>query len=69
MRLRRRRLAREEARVAILGAANRHRLRRGDSGTPYLTRHLQRAVHVCRQNRLVSPDVLEAAGFRAKRRA
>lgn len=69
---------RAEARQRILAAANAHRQRRNLKAPlrmhgylfmlpPYTARHLQQAVHVCRQRLLVSPDVLVAAGFRGVR--
>lgn len=66
------------AREAILAAANKHRreasLRRGRIDgfvfipKPLTARHINQAVTVCRQNLLVSDDVLVAAGFKAARR-
>lgn len=59
------------AREQIIQAANRHKLTRGRrygvTATLFSARHLHQAVFMCRQNRLVKPEVLVAAGFRAER--
>jgi len=57
------------ARWQIIQAANKHKVRTAPSWfTPRLfgMRQLQQAVCVARRNRLVSGDVLMAAGFRAR---
>ena len=54
-------MTQNEARKAILAAANRGRL----SVDPYTRRSLQRAVHRVRERGLVKPGVLVSAGFRA----
>ena len=58
-------MTRDEARLKIVQAANRRRVRTGSSRVNNLFsgRHLQRCVAVCRNSRLVKPDVLAAAGF------
>jgi thiazole synthase ThiGH ThiG subunit len=59
-----RRANRSEARQSILDAANAHRLRLNPNAHPWGRRHIQQAVFVVRQSRLVAPKVLAAAGFR-----
>lgn len=61
-------IERRWARIKILDAANKARL---DPGliAPFTMRTLQAAVFVCRQKGLVKPEVIEAAGFRVKRKA
>lgn len=65
----------QEARTAIVQAANRHLLRRhsrrrfGFHVRLLNQRQVQWAVFVCRQNGLVSPDVLDLAGFNSERRS
>lgn len=57
---------RKQARDQIIAAANAERSRRSmvlGNLDPFEKRHLQRAVFKCRQFRLVSDDVLIAAGF------
>lgn len=58
-------MTRGQARLKIVQAANRQRLRNpARRALPlYTLRHLQRCVAVCRANGLVRPDVLTAAGF------
>jgi len=59
-------LNQEAAREKILMAANRHRI---FNSTKIMTmRHIQRAVFRCRQHKLVSSEVLEAAGFNPTRK-
>lgn len=55
---------RAKARREILDAANQHR-RRLDLDPNLKMRHPQRAVCICRRNRLVKPEVLVAAGYNA----
>lgn len=54
-----------QARLKIIQAANRQRLRNpARRALPlYTGRHLQQCVSVCRAHNLVKPDVLIAAGF------
>jgi hypothetical protein len=61
------------ARLQILEAAQKHRQRLRTRvtfevwpGLPpaFTMRRIQWAVHVCRRNRLVTPEVISAAGFR-----
>ena len=59
-----RRSARTEARQKILDAANAHRLKINPNAHPWRRRHIDQAVFVARQSRLVAPKVLVAAGFR-----
>ena len=50
----------KKARWEILNKANKRRdPRRGK----YRMRHIQRAVFMCRQHKLVSPETIKAAGF------
>jgi hypothetical protein len=70
------RLRRNDARTAIIQAVNVWKLR----GRRYVgifgyippkllgPKQLQQAVCIARRNRLVKPEVLETAGFRAKER-
>jgi len=59
------RARRDQARLAILVAANKGR---GRLNLPPLTmRHIQQAVSKARRKSLVSATVLETAGFRAER--
>ena len=59
-------LDQKAAREKILMAANRHRI---FNSTKVMTmRHIQRAVFRCRQHKLVSPEILEAAGFNPTRK-
>lgn len=58
------RVARLQARHAILDAVNAHRLD-PEFVHVFRMRHLQEAVFIARRFGLVGPDVLEAAGFRA----
>lgn len=53
-----------EARRAVLDAANAHRQRVDPNAHPWGRRHIQQAVFVVRQSRLVAPKVLTAAGYR-----
>ncbi len=58
------RAERSEARRSILDAANAHRQKVDPNAHPWGRRHIQQAVFVVRQSRLVAPKVLTAAGFR-----
>lgn len=53
---------RKRARQQILDAANAGRLK------PFSMASIQEAVAACRQRRLVSPEVIETAGFNALER-
>ncbi len=53
---------RVRARQTLLAAANTNRL--SWASPVYRMRHLQRAAHICRQRRLVHPDILVMAGFK-----
>lgn len=59
-------MTRDKARLKIIQAANRHRLRNPARRILplYSGRHLQRCVAVCRANGLVSSALLDDAGFR-----
>lgn len=65
---------RSSARARIVDAANRHRRSRWSRHPvqfvppAFSMRTLQLAVCVCRRNRLVKPEILTAAGFRASAR-
>lgn len=59
-----RRSARTEARQKILDAANAHRQKVDPNAHPWGRRHIQQAVFVARQSKLVAPKVLVAAGYR-----
>jgi hypothetical protein len=61
------RTARQAARLEIIQAANRHKVRVRYQPVLFGARHLQQAVHMVRQHRLVKPKVLAAAGFREHR--
>lgn len=63
-RLRLRRASRSIARREILDAANAHRQRVDPNAHPWGRRHIQQAVFVARQSKLVAPKVLVAAGYR-----
>lgn len=60
-----------EARLEIIQAANRFKIRlharHQYQARLFGSRHIQRAVSVCRSHRLVSPELLKAAGFRGDR--
>lgn len=56
--------ARNAARHQILNACNRWRMIEGSNGKPFGQRHIQLAVCMARRRRLVSAEVLEAAGYR-----
>jgi hypothetical protein len=56
-----------DARRIIVEAANRHILN-GRRSEPLNVRQINEAVAVVRHNRLVKPDVLVAAGFKASGR-
>lgn len=58
------RAARSEARQKILDAANAHRLRANPNAHPWGRRHIDQAVFVVRQSKLVAPKVLTDAGYR-----
>lgn len=64
--------SKQRAREQIVQAANRHKLRVGRrygvTAQLFSGRHIHQAVFMCRQNRLVKPDVLVAAGFRPSKR-
>lgn len=59
--------ARNEARTKIVQAANRHAARRRGKA-PYTMRHIQQAVCIVRRRRLVSDDIIVAAGYNAEER-
>jgi len=54
------RAARNEARAEILKRANQFKK---NSATPLFMRHLNRAIRICRFNRLADSSLLKAAGF------
>lgn len=62
------RLSRAAARLAIVQAVNRHRVRfhawHPHGVRLFDLRQIQLAVRIARHNHLVKPSVLEAAGFR-----
>jgi len=67
-------MTKREARNLILEAANKYmtamgpRHGRSYSGTRMVTmKRINRAVNIVRTHKLVDPEVLEAAGFRATR--
>lgn len=64
---------RDEARRLIVKTAEKHRARLAMSirvqVKPHTIRRIQWAVFHVRQRRLVTPEVLEAAGYRAQRKA
>lgn len=60
--------ARDVARAKILQAANRRAVQLPQHRLPFGSRHIQRAVFVCRRYQLVSPEVLAAAGFNPTRK-
>lgn len=53
-----------EARQKIIDAANDVHHRNGHDDSPYSMHHLQRCVHIVRQNKAVLAAVLKAAGFK-----
>lgn len=55
---------RRAARSKIILLANIHREYNHPGRKSFTARHIQRAVSVCRSNRLVDTETLIAAGFR-----
>lgn len=64
----------DNARTLIVQAANRDIVRRSQLRSPFIPprllsqRQIQQAVCIVRRRRLVKPDLLTAAGFRAAER-